>query len=306
MLAHTVIEQTLTVTPLGIRFWDAATETQVRDGLQVTARPATAPASLPAASAALKRRAFRTLSGVYAFQGLPGLHDFEYPDEIGPAPTLPPSLPDAVSFVIEVHDAYRRFVPVVFEVELPLRERGVFPFPDSGSLPGDPVPGFYLFPSAVRKAPSGLAVVRARLIDAGTGEAAAHAVLEVEINGERWLGVADDTGRAVVMFPYPVMTISLAGSPPEGGTPLHEHDWPLAARVRYHPAVQAVPAGSALPTLQSIVAQGASGLYSVAPDSFPATTPVAVLPATLRYGEEAILRTQNQSVLLIEPTSSIP
>jgi hypothetical protein len=103
-----------------------------------------------------------------------------------------------------------------------------------------------------------------------------------------------------------VMTISLTGSPPEGGTPLHEHPWTMTARVRYDPAVQTAPAGSDVPALQSIVAQGEAGLYAVAPDPFPATTPVTALPATLRYGAETILRTQNLSALLIEPTTSIP
>jgi hypothetical protein len=76
--------------------------------------------------------------------------------------------------------------------------------------------------------------------------------------------------------------------------------------VRYAPAVLGVPAGSSRPTLQSIFAQGVGGIYMDAPNSLPAAAPVPALPATLRYGEESILRTQNRSVLLIEPISSIP
>jgi len=65
------LERVTIVTALGIRFWDALLDAPVRDGLDVTARPL--------GQRAGGTVAFRTASGIYAFRGLPGLHDVEYP-----------------------------------------------------------------------------------------------------------------------------------------------------------------------------------------------------------------------------------
>ena len=57
-------ETTRLYAPLGIRFWDAATDSQVHDGLAVRAWPADSPE--------LVAEAFLTRSDIYAFRDLPG------------------------------------------------------------------------------------------------------------------------------------------------------------------------------------------------------------------------------------------
>src|SRR4051812_19305660 len=153
----TILERIMIVCPLGIRFWDAALDRPVEDGLVVVAWPAEHPAA--------STRAILTASGVYAFHGLPGLRSFEYPDAGQP----PASPPPARRFVVAVDDRLGRFVPVVFQVDLPYL--GIFPT-ESGSSPDGRPPGFYLFASANSQATAGLAVLRADLVDSSGAEAA--------------------------------------------------------------------------------------------------------------------------------------
>ncbi|HLP57643.1 MAG TPA: hypothetical protein VK186_02380, partial [Candidatus Deferrimicrobium sp.] len=64
-----MFEQVNTFTPLGIRFWDSALDRQVGDHLLVKAYPVHGYGS--------PVHAFRSASGIYAFQGLPGLREIE-------------------------------------------------------------------------------------------------------------------------------------------------------------------------------------------------------------------------------------
>lgn len=112
MNVQKTLETTRVITPLGIRFWDMVANKQVSDNLVVTARPDKM--DLPIISA------FRTPSGIYAFQGLPGLHDMEYP--VGDSD---PGEHKKKRFIIEVEDQLRRFLPVVFSLDLPIK--GIFP-----------------------------------------------------------------------------------------------------------------------------------------------------------------------------------
>src|SRR5580700_5097492 len=80
-------------TPLGIRFWDFAQDRTVDDGLMVAAVSPVVGLSPIAA--------VRTRSGVYAFQGLPGLHDVEYPRRGSSGVSSPLR---AIPFVIFVSD----------------------------------------------------------------------------------------------------------------------------------------------------------------------------------------------------------
>src|SRR5207248_5786205 len=138
-------------------------DTQVSEGLTVTARPQGTRLAVT--------DAFRTASGVYAFQGLPGMRAVEYPaqdtDPVG-------SPPVTRRFIVEVTDQERRFLPMVLSVELPYR--GVFPTGTHSSPLGHQLPGVYLFSSPTRPAMPSLAVVRAQLVDADTRQPAAHAL----------------------------------------------------------------------------------------------------------------------------------
>jgi hypothetical protein len=283
--------ETLTrVTPLGIRFWDAAAARPVREGLRVRAWPEGA--SGPGTTA------FRTVSGVYAFHGLPGLEAFEWGE-----PLAEPLRQQR--YVVSVEDLEGRFVPVAFVVDLPRRERGVYPPAEAGSLPEAVVPGFVLFSSPARPVPAGAAAVRAHLEDALTGEPAAHAVLEVEVEGEVWLGLADASGAVAVYFPTPPFRHTLSGSFPAGGTPLHEHAWTATARLRYAPPSVVVAPEARLPLLSSVSDQAAGLLYAEPPGSL-ADPPADALDVTLVYGRETVLRTAGLSTLLVEPAPSLP
>ena len=176
----TVIERQTIFTPLGIRFWDPATDRQIAHGLRVRAWPDGAVEPV--------RTAFRSASGVYAFQGLPGLRAVEYPPANGGAA----SPPAAQRFVVAVEDEQRRFLPATLRVDAPFE--GIYPTALPASPPGAALPGLYLFSAPWRSA-AGLAAVRADLVRRSTGQPAAHAVLELEVEESGvWHGIADPRG----------------------------------------------------------------------------------------------------------------
>src|SRR2546428_6671092 len=94
------LERLSILAPLGIRFWDAVTNSIIADGLRVTAYPLSNPAR--------RVQGFPNRSGVYVLQNLPGMRDIEH--GAGDAEfwtNLPPRRP----FVVEVVDNSRRFQP---------------------------------------------------------------------------------------------------------------------------------------------------------------------------------------------------
>lgn len=283
-------------TPLGIRFWDPALDTQVSEGLTVTARPQGGHHSVS--------RAFRTASGIYAFQGLPGLHDVEYPTG---GRVFTGSPPITSRFIVEVIDGQRRFLPAVFSVDLPYR--GIFPTETVSSLLGSRPPGFYLFSAPTRPATPSLAAVRAQLVelvDATTQQPAAHAVLQVQVPGRKsWCGVADERGCVAVLFPYPTFTgTSGVTSPVTPRAGMVPQQWEVNLRVRYAPSVLTIPPGAKIPDLRSILSQTPGIIWStlaVQPEQ-----PVSQLSAQLTFGQELVVRTDHESVLLISPVASPP
>ena len=278
-----IIERQTIFTPLGIRFWDPATDSQIAHGLRVRAWPdgGTEPV----------REAFRTASGIYAFQGLPGLAAVEYPPANGGAA----SPPVALRFVVSVEDQQRRFLPTVMRVDAPFT--GIYPTASAASPPGDSLPGFYLFSAPWRTA-SALAVVRADLVRQSTGQPAAHAVLELAVEESgAWHGIADEAGRVAVFFPVPPFQATLGSSPPGPQAPPAEQQWAVTARVLYQPANLATPAGAAWPDLRTILTQAAGRVWPTA-----AGAPAAQLDATLNFGQDLILRSAGlaDATLLID------
>jgi hypothetical protein len=281
------LEEIRFLTLLGIRFWDAALDEQVRDGLTVAARREAAYGSWVSA--------FRTASGLYAFRHLPGLRDYE----TGARDPLA-SPPDRTDFVVRIDDRTGRYVPALFRVALPLPYPGIYPV-DVGSPPGgEPaVPGFLLFSAPTRAAAPGLAVVRARLVDRASLQPAAHAVLEVEANGDRWRGIADARGQVAALFPYPMMDVQLHSSPPGLlSTPLQEQQWDVTVRVGCGPPLD-VPEWQGLPDVASILHQPPALFWPTV-----GSGPVDESTWTLTYGQELILRTGDRSDLWIERGTS--
>jgi hypothetical protein len=279
------LEQKSVFTVLGIQFWDFAFDTPITDSLQVSAQlKDTAYPLLPA---------YRTGSGVYAFQGLPCLRSVEYPP---PEPVAAPSPAPTFSFVITVADTLDRFVPTVFGVDLPLPYRGLFLSNDVPS-PVDAAARAYLFSAPTRPVVVGMAAVRADLWDHEAQAPAAFAALRVQVDGSVWLGTADENGRVLVAFPYPLLQRLSLGSPPGSGQgTLTSMSWPITVDVQYEPGAQSLLLQSTpfvqwpwnvTPSLKSILEnQSAAQVWLAA-----AGPPVAQWTGQLTYGEELVLRT---------------
>jgi hypothetical protein len=287
-----VIEELATVCPLGIRFWDAVNDVQIRDRLRVTAWPL--PARRPIT------RAFRTVSDIYAFQGLPGLIDVEMP----PSPPAPvPSPPAVRPFVVEVRDESRRFLPVAFRVDLPLPSHRLYLSP----LPGSPsiaVPGFYLFSSPVRERQPQVAVVRTELFDDDLQAPAAWALVRVTIagQGDRW-GLADEAGRVAVQFPLPLLTPGFGelfvSPPPIGpssppGPPVADRSWAVSIAVFSEPSRLAPLPGTDLPDLAEVFQQAPADLFQS--DASPLVT-VTDWTGTLGWDGELFAATDGRRQL---------
>ena len=290
-----VLEQLSVFTPLGIRFWDPVLDRQVRDGLRVTAWPAST--QRPVVTA------YRTQSDIYAFQDLPGLRDLEY--GFSGQHTAPGSPPAQQRFVVQVEDARRRFLPVALAIDLPLPYRGVFPRNGVHSPAQTSPPGFLLYSSIARPLPSWLAAVRGELIASTTGQAAAHAVIRVQIaaNGRSWFGLSDEQGRFAVYLPYPTLGEGIGASPPLGQGSLFTQSWPLSLQVYYQPELP-VLAGSELPDYLDILSQTPAAIWQQPPSN--GNTPTMEWAGVLEFGRELIVTTTGLTHLLISPAGSSP
>jgi hypothetical protein len=295
---YAVLEEVGAFCTLGLRFWDAVADAQIREGLQVTAWPL--PALRPI------RRAFRTVSDVFAFQGLPGLLEIERPAALPggtPAPGSPASPPIARPFVVEVRDLDRRFLPVAFRVDLPLPTRGVYMPPVVGS-PGTLLPGFFLFSSPVRQRQPHVAAVRAELVDLARNAPASWAVVRVSIagQGDRW-GLADEVGRVAVQFPLPLLTPAFGelfsspsgpASPP--GPPVSERSWEISISVLSEPSRLGPLPGTDLPDLAEVFQQGVADVFPLS------TSPPTAAPqwtGTLGWDGELFAATAGRHQLFI-------
>lgn len=283
-----------TVTALGIRFWDPVSDGQVRDNLVAKAYPVLGTGPV--------KTAFRTASGVYAFQGLPGLQAVELKESDDEDAGIPDTPSFTRSFYIEVTDKLNRYLPTVFQADLPLSYDGLYLSDDTalpGSSPGSPnPPGFYLFSAPSRTVTPGLAAIHTTLIDRTAGEPAAYAVLEVDVESTggvdmgKWYGISDERGCISILFPYPDMEVSLSQSPPASpSVPLAEQEWQLTVQVRYAPDELTYPTNinmeGDIPLLESILAQSAGGIWTGL-DTF-----VNQWSTVLTFGEALILTTED-------------
>lgn len=288
-----VLETQTTFTPLGIRLWDPVIDRQVRGGLSVTA----APVSRPRAVA----HAMRTFGDVYAFLHLPGLRGIEYGFESS-TPSSPSSEHD---YVVQVSDANGRYLPIAFDVTLPLPYSGVY-LSGVAASPADATPrGLHLYSAPTRPLPPSASAIRGEL-HTPDGAPAPHAVVRVETDtGEAWFGLSDAAGRFVVILPYPVLTHGFGGSPASlGHRPLFNQVWPLSLSVLYEPAGQRRLPGADVPDYLSVLQQAPADLYAQPPDM--GGTPLANIAVELRFDRHPTVRTQGLSQLLVEPSIASP
>jgi hypothetical protein len=215
-----------TVTPLGVWFWDAATDTPIADELTVLAHPLDV-AGEPTA-------AVRTPSGIRAFNNLPGLRRVEYP--LGDEDPLHNPIQTG-SFAVTVDDPTRRFLPTTVVLDAP--HAGL------AGLNGR----VYLFSAPTRVFPPATAIVRAQL--------APYARLDVVHNGRRSAGIAAANGAVVVGFPYPPFGGAPSPSPPPGtgGTPPALQVWTVTLELRRDPGALVFPLPDRPPELASILGQ---------------------------------------------------
>lgn len=287
------LEKVSSFTPLGIRFWDLVEGRAVVDGLEVIARPPRRPD--------LTRRAFRTMSGVYAFHNLPGMHSLESPE-----PNLSAGMhsidgtSSSTRFIVEVYDRRNRFLSVSFLVDLPYRD--IYPIGPLSSMPVNGFPGFLLFSDPNRLTLSASAVVRGQLLERlGPDQfrPARYAVLEVQsAGGLTWLGIANELGSIAVPFPYPQFAASVAPvSPPPSPTQTHIQTWDVTIRARYQQEAQ-IPLDSFAdkPGLRSLLTQPQANIW-LGP-SGPAQPQLEV---TLAFGGPLQIQTAGHSELWIEP-----
>jgi hypothetical protein len=305
---YEVLEELDVFCPLGVRFWDAVTDDQIRAGLLVRAWPE--PARRPIVEA------FRTCSDVYAFQGLPGLAALERPPAnptgLGLVPPPGGSPPPVHPFILEVLDLERRFLPAAVRLALPLPASGVFLTRPPGSPAEAPPPGFYLFSSPTRPRGAGVAVVRGELADAATGAPAAHALVRVSIPGQPdRFGLSGAAGRFAVQFPLPPLPgglgrlwVSPDGAPSPPGPPVADRTWDLALSVAWEPAALAPLPGTDLPDLARVLDQLPADIVLAA--GSPPAPPAPEWLGTLRYDGEVVARTAGDSRLLIVPAGSPP
>jgi hypothetical protein len=281
-------------TALGIRFWDLLLNVPIRDGLEVQARLE--------GSSGEPLQAVRSLSGVYTFFGLPGLRGAEYPAD---PPDFGP--PRSFSYIVTVRDLLERFLPAAMIYSLDQAGRVlVSGVPDSGNAPRLA----YLFSATSRTTPPGIATVRADLLDRETNQPAAWAVLRLRVAGrsETWTGIADERGRVVVLFPYPLIDRLMLGSPPGSGQgSITEQTWMVSVQALYDPANLRFPLAS-LPDLVYPWTVTPS-LRSILEDQQPATiwpgdsAGTASLDLTVPFGQEVVLRTEFASPA--QPSSSL-
>jgi hypothetical protein len=115
---------------------------------------------------------------------------------------------------------------------------------------------------------------------------AGWAVLSVVLpDGTRAHGVADVTGQAVVIFPYPE---------PVGG-PLPRQEWELTVTARFGTATGALPAPDGVPDLCGLFAQQPARLLAGPGEDLPAVH--------LAFGHELVLRSIGRPTLLLDSTS---
>jgi hypothetical protein len=227
----------------------------------------------PAAQPELRTAAVVNRSGIFSFCNLPGLRAVESGsgDDAFWAAQTP-----RFDFVVEVTDGSNRFLPFRLPVKLPVCGLGDF------------IP---LFSSPARTMSAPMGLIRAQLFDPIRNGPAAWVLVEARVDGvPAGRGLSDAQGGLLVPLPYPEAHPGgpVFGSPPSpGGLKLTDQTWTVDLSFFYSPQEPAAK----IPDLNEVLGQGP-------------TTPLTT--ATLRFGQELVLRSRGLSTLLITPAGSPP
>ena len=296
MLNYQILERVSQISLLGIRFWDPALDVQILKGLRATLAPIE--------NVRQVRHATRTASGVYAFNNIPGMLNFENGIESTEVLSPPGSPSLSRTYLLEVEDSERRFTGVSLLIDLPLPYAGLFLVDDDAGSPSNTPKGFNLYSSITRSTARQYTCVRGELINRVTGLPAAHALVRVQTEDEfSWFGIADEKGRFAIMLPYPFLSVSFGGSPPTvEGIRLSERTWNIQVSVMYDLLTQQFIRGALRPDYSSILSQNQALIYTQAPET--AAGEVAELQAVLVYGRDLIVKTDGFSELYVGPTGS--
>ncbi|MBN1608918.1 MAG: hypothetical protein JW940_19985 [Polyangiaceae bacterium] len=285
------LESVHSVAPLGLRFWDAATDTPVCSGLRVVAYPPWVERG--------PTMARRSPSGFYGLFGLPGMHAQEYPNGASLAATSPPSSPS--TFIVCVDDPGRRFLPIVFGVSLPLQ--GQLPLPLRATSASGAVVNPYLFSAPSRPVLTGFAAIRADLWDRERDAPASHAVLHVSAAGREATGIADRLGRVLVLLsPPPPESLSLGSPPGAGQGHVVDEYQPLTATAQYEPGRLRMPlegrasAGiwGEVPALKSVLEAQGFATFWIASDPGQPLQQVATMTGEFAHGRALVLYSNDQ------------
>jgi len=290
------IEKLSLVAPLGLCFHDAATGERVSDGLSVSV--------YPAANVVRKKRtaAFPNSSGVFVLHNAEGLGEFTR--GAGDADFWRENPPQK-SFVAEVFDNEYRFQPFRLTLKLPVR--GIYQWENlPPASPNKSLSSIPLYSAPSRKILGGMAVIRAELRESDQTPAS-FAVLEARFDGNLVArGIADRSGRIVLMFPALPPQNNPFTSPPADATriALADQRWNLDLAVKYEPRIfQPSPPSTAetgeevLPDLRLVLAQANAKLWANAEKTESFTT------AVLLIGRELILRSRAAQILSPAPTA---
>lgn len=282
MTTPVILDRLTRVAPLGLRFWDALTNTFISDGLQVTAIPKVTSGVFSGKPV----NAFPNRSGVFVFHALPGLREAEFgagDDAYWSAP------PAQKNFIVTVIDTLNRFLPFTLDLVAPVHRildfscAGGKPTPKLPTQPDGVVP---LFSAPGRNAPGSVAVLRAGIVRGSSGPARWAMVEAYSKNKIVARGVADHNGQVALFFPYPKIVLN---NPMDNRPPLTEQTWPIDLKVF---SALSPPTGSP-PDLCEVVSQPeANPLRELAPNK-----PLQTLDLT--FGQELIVKTKNQSELFL-------
>jgi hypothetical protein len=254
----TVILETVAYrAPLALRVIDAASGTDLADGLVATA--------WPTGDESLARTARRSLiSSLLGFGTLPGLWSQEFTVAEGSAsPTWPAPAPQA--FVVTVVDSLNRYLPQTLLVQAPMTT------PLAVTL--------YSAPARPRPAAWGM-VYGSATVSPGGGPLA-WAFITVSDGSSTYQTTTDTQGRFVVYLPYPEALPALAGNPPLG-TGVGDVNWPVTLSVQSAPSTLSFPVTD-IPDIASVRAQPAAQLVVGGGNQ-------AHLDATLPFGPPLLLR----------------